>query len=124
MLSWLPIIGPIVQLIVSIFTKKQDTDLAKLQTKTSAEVESAKIAANIIYATKDDIGIRLARDIIIYPVAAWTALVTWDTIIAESSFRDMMFHVASFENTSVPYLPYAVLVFLLGNIGINAWRSR
>lgn len=124
MLSWLPIIGPIVQLIVSIFTKKQDTDLAKLQTKTNAEVENAKTAANIIYATKDDMGIRLARDIIIYPVAVWTALVTWDTIIAESSFRDMMFHVASFENTSVPYLPYAVLVFLLGNIGINAWRSR
>ena len=124
MLSWLPIIGPIVQLIVSIFNKKQDTDLAKLQTKTNAEVENAKTAANIIYATKDDMGIRLARDIIIYPVAAWTALVTWDTIIAESSFRDYMFHVASFENTSVPYLPYAVLVFLLGNIGINAWRSR
>lgn len=111
-------------MIVSVFTKKQDTDLAKLQTVTSAEIENARTAANIISATKDDIGIKLARDIIIYPVAVWTALVTFDTIIAESSYKDWMFHVASFDKTSVPYLPYAVLMFLLGNIGINAWRRR
>lgn len=122
--GWIPIIGPVINGIVSIWSKKQDTDLAKLQTVTNADVENAKTSAQIIEATKDDIGLRIARDIVVWPVCIWTALLSWDTIIAESSFKAWMFHVASFQETSAPYLPYAVLMFLLGNIGINAYNRN
>lgn len=122
--GWIPVIGPIINGVVSVWAKKQDTDLAKLKVTTEADVENAKTSANIIEATKDDIGIRIARDIVIWPICIWTALLSYDTIIAESSFRDYMFHVASFNQTSAPYLPYAVLMFLLGNIGINAWSKK
>lgn len=120
LLGWLPIIGPIINGLSSAFSKTQDTKIAEIQGRT-AETQAA---VQIIEATKDDIGLRIARDIVIWPVCIWTALLTYDTIIAESSFKGWMFHLASFDQTSAPYLPYAVLMFLLGNIGINAWKKK
>lgn len=124
MLSFIPIIGPIIQGIISIFTKKMDTDVEKLKISRTSDVEEAKVSSEIIRTTKDDWGIRISRDLIVFPVAVWTALLTWDTIIAESAYRDWMWHVASFDKTGAPYLPYAVLTFILGNIGINMWNRK
>ena len=124
MLAFLPIIGPIIQGIVSIFTKMQDTKVEVLKTERGTQVEEAKVSAQIIHDTQDDIGLRLMRDIMIFPVVVWTFLLCWDTIIAESAYKDWMWHLASFEKTGAPYLPYAVIVFLLGNIGINMWNRK
>jgi hypothetical protein len=124
LLGWLPIIGPIINGAVSVFTKMQDTKVVQIQTDAATKQVETQTSAQIIEATKDDIGLRIARDIIVWPVCIWTALLSWDTIIAESSFKDYMFHVASFQQTSAPYLPYAVIIFLLGNIGINTFSKR
>jgi hypothetical protein len=127
---WLPIIGPIIQGLfttgANIYSKFKDTELGKLQTNRTNDLEEAKISAQIIQTTNDNITIRLCRDIICFPVACWVALVTWDTIIAETPWIDhgWMWHVASFDRTSIPYLPYVVLVFLLGNIGLNMWNRK
>lgn len=123
MFSWIPIIGPIIQGIVSIFVKSQDTKLAVLKTNRSSDIEEAKVSAEIIQSTKDDIGLRFMRDAMCFPVVVWTTLVSWDTIVA-LRYPEWMFHVAGFDKTSVPYLPYAVIVFLLGNIGINMWNRK
>src|SRR5258705_13818465 len=96
-LSWLPIIGPIIEGFFGFLNKKQDTALAKFQAGTSADTEDAKTSARIIEATRDDLGTRLARDLIVFPVAVWTALLVWDTIIAESMLKGWMWHLASFE---------------------------
>lgn len=124
MLAFLPIIGPIIQGIVSIFTKAMDTKVEVLKTERGTQVEEAKVSAQIIQTTQDDIGLRLMRDMMVFPIVLWTMLLSWDTIIAESNFRDWMWHVASFDKTGAPYLPYAVVVFLLGNIGINMWNRK
>lgn len=124
LLSWIPIIGPIIQGIVSIFAKSKDTELGKLQVDADVHKSDTAAAVRTLEVFKDDIGVRLTRDIICFPVAVWCALVTWDTIVAESSYHDWMWHTASFEKTSVPYLPYAVLTFILGNIGLNVWKSK
>lgn len=123
MLAWLPIIGPVVQGVVSIFTKKMDTELEKTRITRTSDAEEAKVSAEIIKATQDDIGLRLMRDLICFPIVVWSALVSWDTIVA-LSYPELMFHVAGFDKTSVPYLPYAVITFLLGNIGINMWSRK
>ncbi len=124
LLSWIPIIGPIIQGIVAIFAKSKDTELGKLQVDADVRKSDTLAAIRTLEVFKDDIGIRISRDIICFPISVWCLLVTWDTIVAESAYNDLMFHVAGFDKTSVPYLPYAVLTFLLGNIGINAWKSR
>jgi hypothetical protein len=121
---WLPIIGPIIQGIVSIFNKRADTQVAINKTNRESDVAEARVSQQIIETTNDSIGVRLSRDLIVFPVAVWTALLVWDTIIAESFLKAYMWHVASFEKTGAPYLPYAVIVFLLGNIGINTWKRK
>lgn len=123
-LGFLPIIGPIIQGIVSIFTKKMDTDVQKLKISTDQQVAETQVSAQIIHDTQDDIGLRLMRDMVCFPIVVWVMLVSWDTIIAESSWNIWMFHVAGFDKTSAPYLPYAVITFLLGNIGINMWSRK
>lgn len=125
---WLPLIGPILQGLfntaTSIYSKFKDTELGKLQTNRTADLEEAKVAAQIIQTTNDNIGLRLMRDAVCFPVVVWVMLLCWDTIVAESAYRDYMWHLASFDKTGAPYLPYAVLTFLLGNIGINMWNRR
>jgi hypothetical protein len=124
MLAFLPIIGPIIQGIVSIFTKSMDTKVAVLKTERTGDLGEAQVSEQIIHDTQDDIGLRLMRDLLIFPVIVWVDLLVWDTIIAESAYNGWMWHVASFEKTGAPYLPYAVVVFLLGNIGINMWNRK
>lgn len=126
MLAFLPIIGPIIQGLVSIFTKVMDTKVEVLKTERGTEVAEAQVSAQIIQTTQDDIALRFMRDLMIFPIVVWTSLLCWDTIIAETTHvpHEWMWHVASFENTGAPYLPYAVIVFLLGNIGINMWNRK
>ncbi len=121
-LTWIPILGPIIEGVFGWLNKRQDNALEQFKAGRTSDLEESKVAANIIETTKDDIGIRLARDIIIFPVAVWTALIGWDTINA-LRFPGVMFHVDKYPE-SVTYLPYAVITFLLGNIGINAWKRR
>lgn len=123
MLAWLPIVGPIIQGIVSIFSKWQDTKLGTLTVEREQDAAEAKVSAQIIHDTQDDIALRLMRDLMVFPIVVWTSLVSWDTIVA-LHYPQWMFRVASFDQTSVPYLPYAVIVFLLGNIGLNMWNRR
>lgn len=124
MLSWIPLLGPILQGLFStattIYSKFKDTEVAKR----TVDLEEAKVSAQIIQTTQDDIGIRIMRDMLCLPIVVWTMLLSWDTIIAESRYGDYMWHVASFEKTGAPYLPYAVVVFLLGNIGLNMWNRK
>src|SRR5882724_9060308 len=115
MLSWIPLVGPILQglfnTVSSIYSKFKDTQLGMRQ----AEVDEAKVSAQIIQDTNDDIGIRFMRDLMIFPVVVWTALLSYDTIIAETTWfngKYWMWHVASFDKTGAPYLPYAVIAFL------------
>jgi len=120
MFGWIPIIGPIIDGIFGIFNKFQDVKIVKLKTGAQVDIASFEASTRIIEATKDSIGVRLARDIIIFPVSIWTALISWDTIMA-LRYPNLMWHVADYPN-NISYLPLAVIAFLLGNIGINILR--
>lgn len=121
---WLPVIGPIINGIVTIFTKKQDNALETLKTTTSADVEDAKTIYSFLEVMKDDQSLKAIRNIILIGPAIWIFLLSYDTILAKSYFKDYMWGVASFEDTGAPYIPYAVMVYVLGNVGINAWKRR
>lgn len=122
MFGWIPILGPIFDGIVSIWKGYQQVDITKIKTAGTVTVEETKASANIIASTKDDICLRFLRDLVIAFPVFWFALIGWDTIWAEHD-PSLMWHVANFP-TTLAYYPYAVLVFLLGNIGINMWSRR
>jgi len=127
MLAFLPIIGPIIQGISSIFTGYFNSTVQIKQANVQQDIAETQVSAQIIHDTQDDIGLRLMRDLVCFPVVLWSCLIGWDTLIADPAqiwiSHDWMWHVANYPD-SVSYLPYAVLVFLLGNIGINMWSRK
>lgn len=121
-LGFLPIIGPIIQGIFSIFTTKMNTTVQTTKILADRDVSESQVSQQIIHDTQDDIGLRLMRDLLCFPTVVWATLIGWDTIVAVR-YPDWMFHVPPYPE-SVAYLPYAVVVFLLGNIGINMWSRK
>lgn len=118
MFGWIPLIGPIIDGLTSIYSKFKDTQLGMR----NAEVDEAKMSAQIIHDTNDDIGIRLLRDGLCLPVVVWTMIIGWDTIVVRHH-PEWIWVVEKYP-PSVEYLPYAVIMFLLGNIGFNAWKRK
>ena len=122
MLGWIPILGPIIDGVTSIFKGYFGLREQQVITQGQVDVAATQTAANIIATTKDDIGVRFARDLLIFPPVCWAALIGWDTIMARHS-PDLMWHVEKYPDV-LAYLPYMSFVFLLGNIGLNIWRNR
>lgn len=117
-LGWIPLLGPIIQGLSGIYSKFKDTQLGMR----TADVEEAKVSAQIIHDTNDDICIRILRDgLCLFPVI-WTMIIGWDTIVVRHN-PEWVYIVEKYP-PSVEYLPYAVIMFLLGNIGINAWKRK
>jgi len=122
MLSWIPLLGPIIQGLSSIFNGFFNEKIQLSATAANKEIEEAKVSAQIIQTTNDDVCLRIMRDCVILPVAIWTMLIGWDTIIVHH-WPTLMWHPEKYPD-SVAYLPYVVLVFLFGNIGLNMWKSK
>jgi len=122
MFGWIPVIGPIIDGIVHIFNKYEDTQLGKYKVDGTVDVAGMKASADIIASTKDDIGVRLARDLLLFPVIIWTDLIVWDKIVA-IHYPHLVYGVALLPD-AISYLPYAAVTFLLGNVGLIAWRRR
>ena len=122
MFGWIPVIGPIIDGIVSIFNKYKDVEAIKYKTDGQVSIEGFKASAQIIESTKDDIGVRLLRDIALTPPVVWSALIGWDTIVA-FRYPNLMFHIPPYPE-GVAYIPYVAMVFLFGNIGFNVWRRK
>lgn len=122
MLSWIPLLGPIIQGLLNtgsaIYGKFKDTQLGMR----TAEVDEARVSAQIIHDTNDDIGLRILRDALCTPVVIWTMIIGWDTIVVRHN-PELVYVVEKYP-ASVEYLPYAVIMFLLGNIGFNAWKRK
>ena len=122
MLSWIPIIGPIIQGISSIWNGWFQEKVQLKQAEVSEVTSTAQTSADIIHYTNDDIGLRLIRDITILPVTVWSGMIGWDSIFAKTH-PEWMFHPVPYP-PSLDFMPYAVMVFLFGNIGLNMWRGK
>ena len=125
LLGAIPVIGSIINGITSAFFNKE---IAFRQ----ADVSEAQVSAQIIQTNSRNIFLNVCVDIICFPVACWTAAISWNTIIGARHANgalwhpwaaDWMFTVGTYPD-SVAYLPYAVLTFLLGNIGLNMWNRK
>jgi hypothetical protein len=106
----------------SIYMKYKDTELGKLQTNRTNDLEEARVSAQIIRDTNDDICLRIIRDAALVMPVAWGALIGWDTIMAKN-YRWLMFGVENYPE-SVQYIPYMAYVFLFGVIGMNVWKRK
>lgn len=122
MLSWIPLLGPILQGLFStassIYGKFKDTEVG-LRVQDTAD---ARVGAQIIRDTNDDISLRIVRDIALVPPVLWGGLIGWDTIVAKH-YSYLMFGVENYPS-SVQYIPYGAYAFLFGVLGMNIWKRR
>jgi hypothetical protein len=119
MFGWIPVLGPIIDGIVSIFNKKMDTDVQKKKIEAGTREVEITSSTAILSAFRDDIGVKISRDLVIFPVAVWTALTVWDYIIVIPYPWLVWGTKAIPEASGLAFLPYAVMVFLLGNTYLN-----
>lgn len=123
-LGWIPIVGPIIDGVVSMFKKYQDTELGKRTI--DADVKKAEIAASTetLRIFRDNIGVRITRDLIMFPVAVWTGLIVWDKIV-DIPFPSLVWGVKPLDaSTGLDFLPYAVITFLFGIAALNTWKTK
>lgn len=122
MLSWIPLLGPILEGLfntaASIYGKFADTKIAQIK----ADVTDAQTAAQIIRDTNDDIGLRILRDAALLPPVAWSAIVGWDTIV-RLHWPSLVIGVSNYD-PRVQYIPYAAFAFLFGTLGFNIWKRK
>lgn len=127
MFAFLPIIGPMIQALIngvtSVMNKRADVEIRRADVdlhKDSNDVEVIKARTAMLIAMKDDMGIKIARDLAMYPWLIWVALICWDKII-ENQFPSLVWGVSRLpELPGFEYLPYAILAFVFG----LAWRGK
>lgn len=117
MLGWLPIIGPIIDGAVSIWKSYQDTSLGKYKVDGQVVVEAWKAANELTLGFQNNIPVRLARDMLMFPGSLWCGLYiwgrTWD-IYAPS----LVIPVKTLDGP-MEYLPYALMTFFFGMAAIK-----
>jgi hypothetical protein len=122
MLSWIPLLGPILQGLASIVTPFFNEKGIAVKAAADVTIAETQASVQVLQTFHDDIALRILRDAICLPVAVWAMLMGWDTIVAKH-WPKLMWHTAGFPD-SVQYIPYVVLVFLFGNIGLNMWNRK
>lgn len=122
MLSWIPLLGPILQGLFStastVYGKFKDTEVAKR----TADTADAQIGAHIVENNSQYLSIRIMTDAALLMPVAWSFLIGWDTIVAKR-FPELMFHVADYPE-NVQYIPYGAFAFLFGVLGMNIWKRK
>lgn len=122
MLSWIPLLGPILQGLFStattIYGKFKDTEIAKR----TADTADAQVGAQIVENNSQYLSIRIMTDAALLMPVAWSFLIGWDTIVAKR-YPEWMFHVADYP-PNVQYIPYGAFAFLFGVLGMNIWKRK
>lgn len=134
-MGWLPIIGPILQGIISsiasIFNKRADVEIQKSNVELEKKridgqvwVKEAELSTQIVRDHDQRLDLRIAQDLVVFPVVVMTALVTWDNIVT-LPYPNLVWGIRPFlEGSGFTYLPYAVMTFLLGTIAVNTWKAK
>jgi hypothetical protein len=105
--------------IFSYLSKKQDVALE--DTKQKGRTRRAEVEASVetLKIFKDDIDLRIARDIVVYPTCIYSAVTVWDWFVV-LRYPDLVWGVKAIPSGSLlEFLPYAVMVFLFGNLVLN-----
>lgn len=120
-LGWIPVLGPIFDGIVSMFAKWQDTTLGLAKTKADVDKTEIQASTQTLSDFRDDIGVRLARDLVMFPVSLWVALIVYAKTI-ELEHPTWVWSVSPLPD-SLSFLPYAVLTFLFGVTAMKMYRK-
>lgn len=121
MLGWIPVIGPIIEGIVSIFNKKMDTDVQQAKIKSETDIAVYQTTNDLTRAFVNDIGVRVCRDIIMFPGSIYCGTIIWDRFM-DIRHPDWVWGVLPLQG-AMEYLPYALLTFFFGSAYLS-WSRK
>lgn len=124
-LSFIPILGPIFQSLVDGWSKHEDvtlkkqvdvnkTALGKQQDENKTDVAVIQSRAQVAIAFKDDPGVRLIRDLAMFPIVTWTGAYFYTLTFPHGNW------VVDTPPETMQYIPYAVIAFLFA----TAYRGK
>lgn len=124
-LSFIPILGPIFQSLADAWGKHEDitlqkqvdvnkTALGKQQDENKTDVAVIQSRAQVAIAFKDDPGVRLIRDLVMFPIAVWSGAYFYTLTVPQYSWH------MELPPTTMQYIPYAVIAFLFA----TAYRGK
>lgn len=124
-LSFIPILGPIFQSLADAWGKHEDitlqkqvdvnkTALGKQQDENKTDVAVIQSRAQVAIAFKDDPGVRLIRDLVMFPIAVWSGCYFYVLTVPQYSWS------IGTPPPAMQYIPYAVIAFLFA----TAYRGK
>lgn len=121
LLSLLPIIGPLIDGIVAVVKGQQDTTVKLAQTEAGVTTTAMEGANALTLGFINDIGVRVCRDIIMFPGSIYCGTIIWDRWVS-IRHPDLVWGVLPLQGP-MEYLPFALLTFFFGSAYLY-WKRR
>lgn len=120
LLGWIPVLGPVIDGILSIFTKHEDTVVEKYKVDGSVDTQIIQSSTQLTLAMANDIAFRLARDLVMFPGALWCGLFVEGKIM-DRMYPEYVWTVSALDGP-LEYLPYALFTYFFGVTAMHIWR--
>lgn len=119
--SFIPIVGPIIDGVVSIYKQKTDTEVTKIKMDDDLTVQAMQSSNQLVSLFASDVMVRVCRDIIMFPGSIYCGTIIWDRFM-DTRHPELVWGVLSLQG-AMEYLPFALLTFFFGSAFIY-WNKR
>lgn len=119
--SLIPVLGPLINGVVSIYQQKTNTDVTKLKINTDADVQYMQSTNQLVTTFASDAMVKACRDIIMVPGSIYCGTIIWDRFM-DTRHPGLVWGVLPLQG-AMEYLPYALLTFFFGSAFLY-WKRK
>lgn len=122
LLGFIPVIGPIIDGIVTVAKNRTDASVKKVEIEAGVTKVALESSNDLTKAFKDDVAVRVCRDIIMFPGSIYCGTIIWDRFM-DIRYPDLVWGVKPLQG-AMEFLPYALLTFFFGAAYLYWNRSK
>lgn len=119
--SLIPVLGPIVDGVVSIYKQKTDTEVSKMKIDNDLTVQGMQASNQLVNLFASDAMVKACRDIIMVPGSIYCGTIIWDRYVS-LRYPELVWGVLPLQG-AMEYLPYALLTFFFGSAFLF-WKRK
>lgn len=119
--SFIPIVGPIIDGVVSVYKQKTNTDVTKIKMDNELTVQGMQASNQLVSLFASDAMVRACRDIVMVPGSIYCGTIIWDRFM-DIRHPELVWGVLPLQG-AMEYLPYALLTFFFGS-AFTYWMKR
>lgn len=119
--TFIPILGPIIDGMVSIYKQKTNTEVSKIKLDNEMTTEGMQASNQLVTLFANDAMVRACRDLIMVPGSVYCGTIIWDRFMS-LRHPELVWGVLPLQG-AMEYLPYALLTFFFGSAFVY-WKRR